>query len=182
MSEINISETQTDEAWLSESDMDTVRGRMPVVYVDAVPVRIDEDGQITKVGLLLRVMPDGTVSRAIVGGRVLFGERVRAALIRHCEKDLGNMALPRIPVNPAPFTVAEYFPDPTITGFHDPRQHAVSLAYIVPIEGICDAGDSSLDIAWITPSEILDPGVRAEITSGHDRLIRMALSHAGNIV
>ena len=33
----------------------------------------------------------------VVTGRVLFGERVREALMRHCEKDLGPMALPRVP-------------------------------------------------------------------------------------
>ncbi len=175
-------QTQTDPGWLSQDDIEIVRGRMPVVYVDAVPVRIDDAGRITHVGLLLRVMPDGTISRAIVGGRVLFGELVRDALVRHIEKDLGTLALPRLPVSPAPFTVAEYFPDPTKTGFHDPRQHAVSMVFIVPIEGICRASDSSLDITWVTPTEVVSPEVRAEIGSGHDRLIRMALSHAGCIV
>ncbi len=175
-------ETQTDHSWMSDEELGIIRGRMPMVYVDAVPVRIDEAGRITHVGLLLRVMPDGTISRAIVGGRVLFGELVRDALVRHIEKDLGTLALPKVPVAPAPFTVAEYFPDPTKTGFHDPRQHAVSLAYIVPIEGICEASDASLDITWITPDEVLAPAVRAEITGGHDRLIRMALAHAGCVV
>lgn len=174
--------TQTETNWLSEDDIEIVRGRMPVVYVDVVPVRIDDSGCLTHVGLLLRMMPDGTISRAIVGGRVLFGELVRDALVRHIEKDLGTLALPQIPVSPAPFTIAEYFPDPTKTGFHDPRQHAVSLAYVVPIAGLCEPADSSLDISWVTPHEVLAPEVRAEITGGHDRLIRMALSHAGCIV
>lgn len=175
-------ETQTESGWMSEEEIGIIRGRMPILYVDAVPVRIDETGRITHVGLLLRVMPDGTISRAIVSGRVLFNELVRDALVRHIEKDLGTLALPKVPVCPAPFTVAEYFPDPTKTGFHDPRQHAVSLAFIVPIEGICEASDSSLDITWITPDEVLAPEVRFEITGGHDRLIRMALAHSGCVV
>ena len=52
------------------------------------------------------------------------------------------MALPDVPPNPAPFTVVEYFTDPSISGFHDPRHHAVSLAYVVPVAGDCvaDAG------------------------------------------
>jgi Domain of unknown function (DUF4916) len=65
---------------------------------------------------------------------VLFHERVRAAL-RHMEKDLGPLALPRIPPAPQPFTVAEYFPTPGVTPFQDPRQQAVSLGYVVPIQG-----------------------------------------------
>lgn len=90
----------TRSSWLSESDMRLARERLPIVYVDAVPVRTDSQGQIIEIGLLLRVMPDGSISRAIVSGRVLYGERVRDALMRHIEKDLGSMALPRIPASP----------------------------------------------------------------------------------
>ena len=52
--------------------------------------------------------------------------------MRHLEKDLGPLALPRLPADPTPFTIVEYFPDPDRSGFHDPRHHAVSLAYVVP--------------------------------------------------
>ena len=75
---------------------------------------------------------DAGLGRALVSGRVLYHERVRSALLRHIEKDLGPLALPRLPVSPQPFTIAEYFPTPGVTAFHDPRQHAVSLAYVVP--------------------------------------------------
>ena len=40
--------------------------------------------------------------------------------------------MPRVSPSPQPFTVVEYFPDPEVTGFHDPRQHAVSLAFVSP--------------------------------------------------
>ncbi len=122
----------TRASWLADDDLASARERLPIVYIDAVPVRTDERGQVTLVGLLLRAMPDGTISRAVVSGRVLYGERVRDALLRHLEKDLGGMALPRVSPSPQPFTVVEYFPDPEVTGFHDPRQHAVALAFVVP--------------------------------------------------
>jgi ADP-ribose pyrophosphatase YjhB (NUDIX family) len=147
------------------------------VYVDAVPVRVDELGEVTHFGLLLRAMPDKTVSLSFVTGRVLFGERIRHALLRHLEKDLGPMALPRIPANPTPFTVAEYFPDPTVSGYHDPRQHAVSLAYVVPIGGEPQPSHEALDLTWVTPAEAASPEVRSEMTGGHDRLLRLALAH-----
>ncbi|MEZ5244203.1 MAG: NUDIX hydrolase family protein [Acidimicrobiales bacterium] len=169
--------TETANAWLSDEDLETVRGRVPMVYVDAVPVRVDDLGEVTHIGLLLRAMPDGTVSRALVTGRIRFGERIRNALMRHLEKDLGAMAFPRIPANPTPFTVAEYFPDPTVSGYHDPRQHAVSLAYVVPIEGEAQPSRDSLDLTWVTPAEAASPEVREEMTGGHDRLLRLALAH-----
>ena len=172
-------DVDTEEAWLSDDDLETVRGRVPMVYVDAVPVRVDSIGEVTHIGLLLRAMADGTVSRALVTGRVLFGERIRHAVLRHLEKDLGPMALPRLPANPTPFTVAEYFPDPKVSGYHDPRQHAVSLAFVVPIDGEASPSADALDLAWVTPEEAMSPDVRAEMTGGHDRLLRLALAHVG---
>ena len=129
--------TDTTPGWLSPDDLELARARMPILYVEAVPVRVDDSGEVTSVGLLLRIGPDGNVNRTLVSGRVLHHERVRDALLRHLEKDLGPVALPRVPTSLQPFTVAEYFPTQGITPYHDPRQHAVSLAYIVPVTGDC---------------------------------------------
>lgn len=168
----------TAPGWLSAEDLAEVRDRVPLVYVDAVPVRVDHLGQVEKVGLLLRAMPDGTVSRAIVSGRVLFGEAVREALWRHLTKDLGLDADPQLPASPAPFTIAEYFPDPDRTGFHDPRQHAVSLAYIVPVAGDVAPAQDALEFTWLTVDEVTSPQVEDEMTGGQDRIVRLALAHA----
>ncbi|CAN5531161.1 NUDIX hydrolase family protein [soil metagenome] len=178
MSEID---TDTDNAWLSPEAMELVRSQIPIVYVDAVPVRVDPKGNVTEVGLLLRVASDGSISRMAVSGRVLFGERIREALMRHCEKDLGPLALPRIPANPSPFTVVEYFPDPDRSGFYDPRHHAVSLAYVVPVDGNCEPTQQALDLAWFTPAEAVSAEVREQMTGGHDRLIRLALAHVDQL-
>ncbi len=173
--------TQTSTGWLSSEDLELVRAHVPIVYVDAVPVRVDALGNVTEVGLLLRVASDGSISRMVVTGRVLFGERIREALMRHCEKDLGPMALPRVPANPTPFTVVEYFPNPERSGFYDPRHHAVSLAYVVPVEGDCEPTQEALDLAWFTPQEAVSDELIAQMTSGHDRLIRLALAHVGKL-
>ena len=169
----------TKSGWLSREQMDNIRANVPLVYVDAVPVRVDELGQVTHVGLLLRQAADGTLSRMVVSGRVLFGERVRDALLRHLEKDLGPVALPNIPPCVAPFTVVEYFPSPEMSGFHDPRHHAVSLAFVVPVAGDCQPTQEALDLAWFTPAESVSERVRREMTGGQDRLIRLALAHVG---
>ena len=173
--------TETRAGWLSPEGMESVRGEMPIVYVDAIPVRLDARGEVTHVGLLLRVTADGTISRTVISGRVLYRERIRDALLRNLEKDLGPVALPRLPPSPAPFTVVEYFPDPTVTGFHDPRQHAVSLAYVVPVDGDCQPTQEALDLAWFGCAEAVGPGVREQMTGGHDRLIRLALAHVGEL-
>ena len=171
--------TDARTGWMSREDLEQARERLPLVYVDAVPVRVDERGVVVSVGLLLRAMPDGSISRAPVSGRVMYGERIRDALMRHLEKDLGSMALPRVPAAPQPFTVAEYFPDPEVSGFHDPRQHAVSLAYVVPVSGDCVPSTDALDLQWMTPEECAGDAVAMEMTGGQDRLLRMALAHVG---
>ena len=166
-------------SWLADDELESARERLPIVYIDAVPVRTDDSGTVTSIGLLLRAMPDGRISRAVVSGRVLYGERVREALLRHIEKDLGPMALPQVPPSPQPFTVVEYFPDPSVTGFHDPRQHAVALAFIVPLGGDCAPSQQALDLVWISPEEAMTPDFQAEMTGGQGRLLRMALAHCG---
>ncbi|MFM7535585.1 MAG: DUF4916 domain-containing protein [Acidimicrobiales bacterium] len=171
--------TQTSTGWMSTEEIESVRGRVPLVYIDAVPVRVDGRGRVTQVGLLLTARPDGSISRAVVSGRVLHGERIRDALLRHLEKDLGPLALPQVPVSPAPFTVVEYFPDATVSGFHDPRHHAVSLAFVVPIDGDCQPTKTALDLIWLTPAEAVRPEATGEMTGGQDRLVRLALAHCG---
>ena len=175
-------ELERNESWLSREELEAVRGRLPILYVDAVPVRVDATGAATRVGLLLRASSDGSINRELVSGRVLYHERVRDALSRHLEKDLGPMCLPRIPPSPQPFTVAEYFPTPCVTPYHDPRQHAVSLAFVVPVAGDCEPQQDALDLAWLTLEEAADPALLQDMGGGHGVLLRQALAHLGHPV
>ncbi|MFE9629388.1 NUDIX hydrolase family protein [Streptomyces sp. NPDC006463] len=172
--------TETTPGWLSTDELETARARMPILYVEAVPVRVDDSGQVISIGLLLRIGPDGTVSRTLVSGRVLHHERIRDALLRHLEKDLGPVALPRVPPSLQPFTVAEYFPTVGITSYHDPRQHAVSLAYIVPVAGDCQPRQDALDLVWFSPQEAASQVVQSEMPGGHGVLLKQALAHVGH--
>jgi ADP-ribose pyrophosphatase YjhB (NUDIX family) len=172
---------ETTPGWLSRDELEQARAQMPILYVEAVPVRVDESGEVTGIGLLLRIASDGTVSRALVSGRVLHHERVRDALVRHLEKDLGPVALPRVPASPQPFTVAEYFPTPGITPYHDPRQHAVALAYIVPVSGDCRPRQDALNLVWFSPEEAASPVVQQEMPGGQGVLLKQALAHVGRL-
>ncbi len=176
-----INETDQRGAWLNNEQIEFVRERLPILYIDAIPVRTDELGNVTQIGLLLRGMPDGSISRAMVSGRVLYGERIRNALLRHLEKDLGSTALPQLSPSPTPFTVVEYFPDPNVSGFHDPRQHAVSLAFVVVVKGDCQPSQNALDLAWLTPLEAQSKKVSDEMTGGQSKLLKLALAHMGVI-
>ena len=171
--------SQSDSTWLDGEELEAARQRLPILYVDAIPVRVDGHGAVSAVGLLLRVTGEGRITRALVSGRVLYHERVRSALLRHLEKDLGPLALPRVPPSPQPFTIAEYFPTPGVTAFHDPRQHAVSLAYVVPVEGDCATQQDALELTWFSPQEARDERLLAEMSGGQDVLLQQGLRHVG---
>jgi hypothetical protein len=110
---------------------------------------------------------------AAVGGLVV--TRQEASTIA----DLAAVALPRLAPSPQPFTIVEYFPSPEVTGFHDPRQHAVSLAFVVPMGGDCSPSSDALDLAWVSPDEAVSLEFEAEMSGGQGRLIRLALAHCG---
>ncbi|PKQ25306.1 MAG: DUF4916 domain-containing protein [Actinobacteria bacterium HGW-Actinobacteria-4] len=164
--------------WLSNQELEHVRGELPLLYVNVIPVRTNATGEVTRVGLLLRA-DDGTISRTLVAGRVMYYERIRDAVLRNIEKDLGTVALPRIPHNPTPFAVAEYFPTKGMTPFHDARQHAVALSFVVPVDGDCEPSQNALDIQWLTPEEAASEDVAMEMTGGQDVLLRQGLAHCG---
>lgn len=165
--------------WLSEFALEETRSRVPILYVEAVPVRVDALGALEHVGVLLRASDSGEMTRSLVSGRVLHGESVRGALMRNLEKDLGATAFPVIPASPAPFTVAEYLPIPGVSPLHDPRQHAVSLVYVVPVAGDCQPRQDALELSWLTPEEACDPAMAAEMEGGRGVLLQQALAHLG---
>ncbi|KHL16433.1 uncharacterized protein DUF4916 [Mumia flava] len=166
--------------WLSDHDLDETRKRVPMLYVEAVPVRMDPDGLVTEIGLLLRGSTEtGAITRSLVSGRVMHGERVRDALMRHLEKDLGPTAFPVLPVSTVPFAVTEYFPWPGVSQFSDVRQHAVALAYVVPVSGECEPRQDALELSWLSPEEAASDAVAGEMEGGRGALLRQALGHLG---
>lgn len=176
----NRTAVDSEGSWFEPEHVTELRRRLPIPYVDLIPVRTDVDGSVAEVGLLLRASGAGQIVRAIVSGRVLVHESLREAIARHIEKDLGPMALPRIPVSPIPFTVAEYFPTAGVSPFHDPRQHAISLAYVVPVDGQTAPQEDALELSWFGVDELLaDPSPLSEMEGGRDLLVRRALAHVG---
>lgn len=166
--------------WLTPFDLDLVRHRVPMAYVEALPLRLAPDGDLEAIGMLLCATEHGGLQRSFVSGRVLYHETLREALTRHILKDLGAMAFPRLPASLHPFTVAQYFPTPGL-GFHDPRQHSVALVYAIPIDGEPTPQDDALDFSWFTPDEAMDPLLLKEMVDGHAQLLTQLLASLGRL-
>jgi ADP-ribose pyrophosphatase YjhB (NUDIX family) len=166
--------------WLSDIALDETRSRVPILYIEAVPVRLDSLGKVELVGVLLRgSATTGELTRTLVSGRVMFGESLREALLRNLEKDLGPTAFPQLPATTVPFSVAEYFPLPGVTPLYDPRQHAVALAYVVPVTGDCNPRQDALELTWLTPEDAASDDVLDEMEGGRGSLLREALASVG---
>lgn len=175
----DVPSPDANPGWLSDIELEEARRRLPMLYVEAVPVVTDGAGQVTSIGVLLRSTPLGEMTRTLVSGRVRYGETIRDALFRHVENDLGPMAFPLLPVSPTPFAVAEYFPIPGVSAYHDDRQHAVSLAFIVPVTGTCEPRQDALEVTWFSPAEAATDALASEMEGGRGTLIRQALAHLG---
>jgi len=169
-----------NSGWLSDEDLAETRRRLPLLYVEAVPVRVDGLGQVTEVGILLRANSAGAMTRTLVSGRVMYGETLRDALFRHLEKDLGPMAFPLLPASCVPFSVAEYFPFPGAQ-FTDERQHAVSLAYVVPVTGTCEPRQDALELTWMSPTDAASDAIAEEMEGGRGALLRAGLASVGRL-
>ena len=166
--------------WLPDYALEETRSRVPILYVEAVPVRINALGQVESIGILLRgSSTTGVMTRTLVSGRVMHGESVREALLRNLAKDLGPTAFPQLPASTVPFSVAEYFPLPGVSTLYDPRQHAVSLAYVVPVSGECNPRQDALELTWLTPEEAASPEVLADMEGGRGALLKEALASVG---
>ena len=165
--------------WLPSDEINRMRHEIPIPYVVVVPVRTDDLGRVAQIGSLLRVTDDGGIERTLIAGRVLYHESLREAVARNVAKDLGDIALPQLPISLQPFTVAEFFPTPGLSDYYDPRQHAIALCYVVPIAGDCKPQDETLDVEWVDPSgDMLDTFV-GQMANGYGTIVRQALAWTG---
>ena len=164
--------------WLPSDEINRMRHEIPIPYVVVVPVRTDDLGRVAQIGSLLRVTDDGGIERTLIAGRVLYHESLREAVARNVAKDLGDIALPQLPIS-LPFTVAEFFPTPGLSDYYDPRQHAIALCYVVPIAGDCKPQDETLDVEWVDPSDDMLDTFVGQMANGYGTIVRQALAWTG---
>ena len=69
----------------------------------------------------------------------------------------------------------------SLSQFTDERQHAVALAYVVPVTGTCDPRQDALELTWMTPEEAASPAISAEMEGGRGALVRGALASVGRL-
>jgi hypothetical protein len=61
----------------------------------------------------------------------------------------------------------------------DGRQHAVSLAYVVPVTGTCQPRQDALELTWLTPEQVRRPGTLADLEGNRGVLVERLLAAVG---
>ena len=151
----------TNPHWLADDDWRWVQDTIPVACVDVLPVRLAEgrDGRVDRVGLIYRDTPHQGRRWCLVGGRLHRDEAFAQAAARQLRETLGP-AVAFEPVAPdrQPDHVIQYFTTDRPGGLRDPRQHAVTALYVVPLldDAVMPAGEA-LDFRWFPAAELPPP-------------------------
>jgi ADP-ribose pyrophosphatase YjhB (NUDIX family) len=140
------------DRWIPQAEYDHILARVPIVCVDLVLLSAD---QPPRIGLIERETYQGGRGWCLVGGAVLRNESLTEAVRRHLCATLGN----DVRLNPATLDlvdIIEYFTEPGLGEFYDPRKHAVSLTYAGRCNGkiwIVESGEAS-GFAWFNQEEL----------------------------
>jgi ADP-ribose pyrophosphatase YjhB (NUDIX family) len=140
------------DRWIPEEQYTLIKARVPIVCVD---VLLSPLGNPTQIGLIERTTYDGGVGWCLVGGAVLRNESLSDAVERHVQATLGHnirVARPTMSLG----TVIEYFSQPGLGDFYDPRKHAVALTYTAACElnGDPEITGEAIDFQWFSIDDL----------------------------
>lgn len=128
---------------------------MPIACVDFVAARTLVGGE-REFGLILRESPYGRVW-CHLGGRILRGETIAAALQRHADDTLAVRL--NLPLDPQPLYTYQWFPasdaptDGTPFG-RDERKHSIGMAFVAELVGDPMPRNEAIDFAWYREGEL----------------------------
>lgn len=162
------------EGWLSDEEWFAAEKKLPIVCVDALPVKLTPGESGVQVGLILRETPHQGQRWCLLGGRVLHAEPLYEALHRQWHSALGESLVLSEVLLASP-KVVEYRPDALPGRPHDPRKHAVSITYTVWTEGVGLAtGTEAVEFRWFRPDEISEK----VMGFGQENVVRDILSRS----
>jgi len=144
--------------FLSDADWAAAQRMVPIVCVDAVPMR--RVGRRLEVGLIQRHNPFGSDPVwCHIGGRVMRDELVTSALRRHLDDALDTLEFD-VAGDLQPAYVMQWLPGgPTSQApwaGTDPRRHAISLCYPIHVVTAprCRTGGEALAFGWFAPGAL----------------------------
>ncbi len=135
------------DRWIPAPEYARILARVPIACVDLLPLSADA---APRVGLIHRDTPTGP-GWCLVGGAVLRDEPLAAAVRRHLRATLGAGADLR---SLTYATTIEYFTEPGIGDFHDPRKHAIAHTYTGVCAGTPEPSGEAERFAWFAADRL----------------------------
>lgn len=163
------------DRWIPEEEYEFIRASVPIVCVDVLLSPHDAPGQI---GLIRRATYDGSFGWCLIGGAVLRNEPLFDAVDRHVHATLGgNIRVVRSTMHLG--AVIEYFSEPGLGDFYDPRKHAVAITYTAGCEfnGKPEAAGEAIDFHWFS----IDDLPRIDFGFGQGEAVARALKSEGRL-
>jgi ADP-ribose pyrophosphatase YjhB (NUDIX family) len=157
------------DRWIPEQEYKRIKSRVPILCVDVLLLSIDTPPMI---GLIQRDTYDAGRGWCLVGGAVLRDEPLAVAVKRHVEASLGGGTVLR-PSTLQLHEAIEYFTNPELGEFHDPRKHAVALTYSVRAAGFPSAQGEALAFRWFRQDQLA--GI--QFGFGQGRVVERILQH-----
>lgn len=146
--------TGAGSRWIPEEKYECIRASVPIVCVDVLlsPHNIPE-----QIGLIHRTTYDGGFGWCLIGGAVLRNEHLLDAVDRHVKASLGA-CIRVIRSSICLGAVIEYFSEPELGDFYDPRKHAVALTYAAECKafGKPEVSGEALDFRWFSIDSLPD--------------------------
>lgn len=142
------------DRWIPDKEYEFIRASVPIVCVDVLLSPCDSPKLI---GLIERTTYDGGFGWCLIGGAVLHNESLPDAVDRHVRATLGvNIKALRSTMRLG--TVIEYFSEPRLGDFYDPRKHAVALTYAAACEfnGKPEVSGEAIDFRWFGIDDLPD--------------------------
>ncbi|BCB75532.1 NUDIX hydrolase family protein [Phytohabitans flavus] len=157
------------DRWIPADEYERILARVPISCVDLLPLSTDAT---PRVGLILRETPGGR-GWCLVGGAVLRDEPLAAAVARHLAATLGT----QMTVSSLAYaTTVEYFSQPGIGDFHDPRKHSIAHTYTGICSGTAAPTGEAEAFEWFAVDRLPAEG---DFGFGQGRVVRQALRALG---
>jgi ADP-ribose pyrophosphatase YjhB (NUDIX family) len=136
--------------WIPEAEYKLIRARVPILCVDFIPLSHDLPPMV---GLIRRETYGDGQGWCLVGGAVLRDEPLLTAIERHLHATLGG----KVQVESSTLRlldVIEYFTEPGLGQFHDPRKHSVAPTYFGRCGGVTEPCGEALEFRWFQLGEL----------------------------
>lgn len=154
-------------SYLSDEDYKLVTNAVPIICVDILPVRKDENGQ-WNIGVILRATGSQAGKLTILGGRIYHGEFIEEAIERHLNTDLNVTSFEYLDKisDDKPFLVQQYThtesSDSDRHGF-DPTKHALALTYLVKINEEPKPVNEASEFHWVSDIDQKEFGFNQQV-------------------